>query len=141
MITVIIRIMNVNHIRLSRFKVIIIIVCDRYISGVLIPFIVGFLKTPVWILVKIRNRYHIRIAFRIFLCCFPYAFQRVPHRCFIWKKHDFCAGFNIMFHTVFYLCQSLRQRFLQSVNGICLIRLCLPCFFINLVDQLAIILQ
>ena len=89
MIALIVRIVNIDFIRPARFQIICIITGDRHIRRILVSLIVLFPKTPIRVLIKIRNGNHIGIAVRIGIRCLPDALQGIPHGCFIGKKHDF----------------------------------------------------
>ena len=85
----IIRIMNINRIRSAFLQTVCIISCNWHIIWKQIPFIMHFPKTSIRIFIIIRNRYHICVAFRICIRCFPDTFQAVPHACLIRQEYDF----------------------------------------------------
>ena len=138
MVTFIIWIMYINHIRPAFLKVVIIIVCYRYIFRIQIPFIMCLPQAPVRVPVKIRYGNHISIAVRVFLCRLPHAFKGIPHGCFIWKKYNFYPGLDVFIQVLFYLCQRLMQYFNYSVHTA---PLSLPDIFMYLVNKLAVVFQ
>ena len=71
-IALVIRIMDKDHIRLTFCKIIVLIPGHRHIVWIVIPFIVHFPKTSVWILIIIWNRNHISVTIWVLVCRFPH---------------------------------------------------------------------
>ncbi len=138
MIALIIGIMDIDYIRTLRRQIIRFPRNNRHIIGVLLSFIMHSAKASVRILVKIGNRYNIRVAVRISVRRFPDTLQGIPHGRLIGQKQHARSDRNIVLYAVFNANQFPPQAFiyLSFIH-----RLSLPYYLIGLIKQLAVIFQ
>ena len=106
--------MDVNNIRPAFLDVVVFIMGDRYVVWQFIAFIMVSAECAVWISVVVGDGDYVGIAVLIRIRCHPDTFQRIPHGCFIWKKHDFRSVGNLVSNQasdLFYLADKIVQDF------------------------------
>ena len=112
-IPAVIRIVNIDNVRLFLFQMIRPVMHDRHVLREHIPFVTFPDDTALGIFLIIWNRHHKSLAFRVRVRRFPHAFHAIPHGRLVGQEHDLQAIlWQMLLHFIFRLPQNIPQLFL-----------------------------